>query len=133
VRTDGPIILLLLGGLDMVTPLFPRPISLLTFEKFANGFIEGNQDEGENLYTRTSHPFTHKPLRHAVDVWIDERRNYQGQRIGRGSSGYGHYTQIIWPETTHVGMASARGRGGRQVIVARYAPGGNVVGRSAYE
>ena len=44
-------------------------------------------------------------------------------------SKYGHYTQNIWPTTTHVGTARATGRGGRQVIVARYSPQGNIVGK----
>ncbi|TVY49423.1 Cysteine-rich venom protein latisemin [Lachnellula occidentalis] len=94
---------------------------------------EGRRDEGENLYTRTSRPYTHKSLRHAVDVWVEERKAYHGQKIGGGDlGGYGHYTQVIWPGTTHVGMASAVGYDGRQVIVARYAPCGNVVGMDAY-
>ncbi|TVY58542.1 Cysteine-rich venom protein latisemin [Lachnellula cervina] len=94
---------------------------------------EGRRGEGENLYTRTSEPYTRKSFRHAVNVWVEERRAYSGQKIGGVNLGlYGHYTQVIWPGTTHVGMASAVGYGGRQVIVARYAPCGNVIGMDAY-
>ncbi|TVY45892.1 Pathogenesis-related protein 1C [Lachnellula subtilissima] len=56
--------------------------------------------------------------------WAEDRR------VNLGS--YGHYTQVIWPRTTHVGMASAVSYDGRQVIFARYAPCGNVIGMDAY-
>ncbi|TVY89164.1 Golgi-associated plant pathogenesis-related protein [Lachnellula willkommii] len=94
---------------------------------------EGRRGEGENLYTRTSEPYTRKSFRHAVGVWVAERGAYSGQVIGGVNLGlYGHYTQVIWPGTTHVGMASAVGWDGRQVVVARYAPCGNVVGMDAF-
>ncbi|TVY17229.1 Golgi-associated plant pathogenesis-related protein 1 [Lachnellula arida] len=105
---------------------------------------EGRRGEGENLYTRTSDPYTRKSFRHAVRVWVAERGAYSGQRIGGGEFGalwslyadrmgkLGLELGVIWPGTTHVGMASAAGWDGRQVVVARYAPGGNVVGMDAF-
>lgn len=43
-------------------------------------------------------------------------------------SDVGHYTQLIWPGTKEVGCAKAAGNG-RDVLVCRYAPAGNVMGQ----
>lgn len=129
----------------------------------ADILIEGRRGEGENLYMRTSVPYSHRSFRYAVDAWVEERKGYHGQKIGGVNLGLmdiihrwvdfpfffllgeenivGYYImygvwfnaiQVIWPGTTHVGMASAVKYDGRQVIVARYAPCGNVIGMNAY-
>jgi len=43
----------------------------------------------------------------------------------------GHYTQMIWRNTTEVGCAVAE-RDDRQILVCRYSPPGNVRGEMAY-
>jgi hypothetical protein len=43
----------------------------------------------------------------------------------------GHYTQVVWPATTKLGMATVRNPRGTY-IVARYEPAGNVLGQSAW-
>ncbi|KAE8441836.1 hypothetical protein EG329_004289 [Mollisiaceae sp. DMI_Dod_QoI] len=54
-------------------------------------------------------------------MWIEEKYNYKGEKMGSGrDSMWGHYTEIIWPECTRVGIASARSRSGATYIVARY-------------
>jgi hypothetical protein len=66
-------------------------------------------------------------------MWINEREYYNGESIGEGDFGlWGHYTQVIWPETTNVGMAAATSATGGTYIVGRYSPGGNVDGLSAW-
>jgi hypothetical protein len=66
-------------------------------------------------------------------MWINERRFYNGESIGEGDFGaWGHYTQVIWPETTNVGMAAATSATGGTYIVGRYSPVGNVEGLSAW-
>lgn len=66
-------------------------------------------------------------------MWVNEGPNYHGEPIGQGNFGsYGHYTQVIWPETTRFGMASAKGANGWEYVVGRYSPAGNFTGKSAF-
>ena len=44
----------------------------------------------------------------------------------------GHYTQIIWRNTTEVGCGSASGTDGMHRFVCRYSPPGNYVGLPVY-
>ena len=44
----------------------------------------------------------------------------------------GHYTQIIWRDTTSVGCAGALGSDGRYRYVCQYDPPGNYYGEFAY-
>jgi hypothetical protein len=48
------------------------------------------------------------------------------------SNGCGHYTQIIWRETTEVGCGVATCFGGQEVWVCNYKPPGNFVGMLPY-
>jgi hypothetical protein len=65
----------------------------------------------------------------ASQAWIDEKQFCEPLSAKPTKSmeeQAGHYTQIIWPQTTRVGMASFAGVGGTY-IVARYSPRGNIV------
>jgi len=93
---------------------------------------EGMRGEGENLFMQMGGG--HQPLKKGVESWLGEKPNYHGEKIAEGNfSSYGHYTQVIWPGTTHVGMATFTGKNGHQVIVGRYSPPGNFSGRTAFE
>jgi len=92
----------------------------------------GAAGQGENLYSgfNSAGGIT---LVSAVTDWVNEQANYHGEKIGDGNfEAYGHYTQIIWPETTQVGMAAATASNGSVYIVGRYSPPGNVPGQSPY-
>ncbi|KAK2614150.1 hypothetical protein N8I77_001002 [Diaporthe amygdali] len=89
----------------------------------------GAAGQGENLYMSSGDA----SLTDAVNAWLDEKPNYNGQKIPDGNFGsYGHYTQCIWPTTTKVGLAAAVASNGATYIVGRYTPPGNWMGQSAY-
>lgn len=86
---------------------------------------------GENLWMGTRKYFTPAEM---VRSFVSESRYFvegrfpQVSRTGR-TSDVGHYTQIVWPETTHVGCALATGAR-YDVLVCRYSPPGNIIGRN---
>ncbi|KAL8690836.1 MAG: hypothetical protein Q9218_003816 [Villophora microphyllina] len=86
-------------------------------------------NQGENLYWS-------KPTGSMADAsqgWVNEKGNYHGEKIGEGDFGsYGHYTQVIWPTTTNVGIGMAQSGDGGVFIVGRYSPPGNWSGQSAF-
>jgi len=85
---------------------------------------------GENLWMGSAGAFSPE---HMISNWSSEKRLFvRGtfpyvSRSGRWSD-VGHYTQMVWSATTRVGCGVAQGRG-RDVLVCRYAPAGNIDGR----
>jgi Cysteine-rich secretory protein family len=82
--------------------------------------------QGENLWMGTARAYSFEDM---VDGWIDEKQFYRPGLFPRVSTtpnwtDVGHYTQLIWHNTTHVGCALATGRG-NDVLVCRYTPAGN--------
>ncbi|KAI0138801.1 SCP-like extracellular protein [Pestalotiopsis sp. NC0098] len=97
----------------------------------AQGSLEhsSTSDEGENLYMG----YDSTPYTSAVAAWVDEKSSYSGEAItSTNYMTFGHYTQVVWKDTTAVGMGSATGSDGATYVVARYAPAGNYVGETAY-
>ncbi len=85
--------------------------------------------QGENLWQGTSDSYSPEEM---VQAWIDEKSDYvrapfpKVSRTGNWLD-VGHYTQLIWYRTTHVGCATATGKED-DVLVCRYAPAGNWIG-----
>jgi len=101
--------------------------------------IEGNRENGygENLYTSTRK----KTLKEASDAWIDEKEYYTYGEVGDSSTceqgkKCGHYTQIIWEDTTRVGCAKSRYKTGKYeswyIVVCKYQIPGNHIGETPY-
>jgi len=82
---------------------------------------------GENLYW-TSGTATPNDV---VDLWASEEKNFNHTKRTY-KSGTGHYSQLIWRETTHVGGAMQQCKHGGEIWVCSYDPAGNVIGQKAY-
>lgn len=84
---------------------------------------------GENIYWHSSGTIEET----VVDSWADEKRVFKERKhIYRSGKGYGHYTQIIWKKTTHIGAAVKNCKGGGQIWVCNYNPRGNWIGEKVY-
>jgi hypothetical protein len=88
--------------------------------------------EGENLWWGTADAYSYTDM---VAMWGNEKNNF---RYGvfpdvnaSRSAMVGHYTQIVWKNTTSVGCALV-GNGKTDFLVCRYAVPGNVVGEKPY-
>ncbi len=105
-----------------------------TFEHDPNNHSGGY---GENLYAWTNKP----TLAYAAKAWVDERDFYRYGKIGDKSTctqePCGHYTQIIWENTSKVGCAMSRYTAGTfkggYVVVCKYQTPGNYLGEKPYK
>jgi pathogenesis-related protein 1 len=95
-----------------------------------------NGSNGENLYWAGA--WSNGPAQdiHSVDpvnAWAAEKRDYNYSRnectAGRVC---GHYTQLVWKNSTQVGCGMATCSNNDQVWVCQYAPAGNWVGHKPY-
>ncbi|KAL9981245.1 hypothetical protein ACROYT_G009920 [Oculina patagonica] len=80
--------------------------------------------EGENLYRGGDGC----PI--ATKLWYDEIKDYNFNNPGF-SMKTGHFTQVVWKGTRKLGVAIATDSKGRNYVVARYYPPGNVIGAFA--
>ncbi len=88
---------------------------------------------GENLWAGSHDGYTYSEM---IDAWLSEARDYIHAPTPRFSrtgawADVGHYSQMIWRGTTHVGCAVSAGVQ-EDVLVCRYAPAGNVMGQTAF-
>jgi len=83
---------------------------------------ERNISMGQNVYTGFGKEAG------AIRAWYGEIADYNFEKPGcRNQRGVvGHFTQVVWAETTHVGMAT-----NGDYVVANYFPAGNMVGNEA--
>ncbi|XP_046414084.1 uncharacterized protein LOC124176607 isoform X2 [Neodiprion fabricii] len=83
---------------------------------------------GENIYSmHCSDPKLVVSAREVVSKWYSEKKDHKYGSEPRVLNTC-HFTQIVWRNTTDMGIAMAR-RNGTCVIVACYHPRGNIVGQ----
>ena len=102
----------------------------------ATGSFEhsGTQGQGENLWKGTANAFS---LTQMVDRWGAEKQYFKNGAFPDVSTtgnwgDVGHYTQIVWKDTSQVGCASADGSDGNSYLVCRYVSPGNFQGQAAF-
>jgi uncharacterized protein YkwD len=101
---------------------------------FGHSFTDGY---GENIYASTA---TGDGIGEAVAAWASESSDYDYASNGCAAGRVcGHYTQLVWRESSEVGCASqvceagSPFGGGRWLIwVCDYAPPGNLIGARPY-
>jgi uncharacterized protein YkwD len=93
--------------------------------------------EGENLAGNHRLPPVSSPppppssIARMEQGWIAEKNYYQGYPSATGDTTTGHYTQMVWRDTTQVGCGYASA-GGYDVLSCRYSPPGNIIGQKPY-
>ncbi len=88
------------------------------------------QQYGENIFWASTTAFT---VKDACLSWYSEKKDFTGPIFtGKESSVVGHYTQMVWRNTTKVGIGIAKCSGGGIIIVANYDPPGNYLGENVY-
>ena len=95
---------------------------------------EDRPNQGENLFYTTARDSL-TPARKASQLWYEEIELYTYSPILSGENDFyaiGHYTQMVWNNTTEVGMAMAVSSSGKTYVAARYSPQGNFVGQYPY-
>ena len=99
------------------------------------GYING--DYGENLYASTAKP----TFAIAVQAWVDEKQFYTYGAVGDENTCVlgaqcGHYTQVIWEDTTEVGCAINQYKTGEYkdwyIVVCKYQTPGNYLNEKPY-
>ena len=87
--------------------------------------------EGENIWWGTAGAFSYTDM---VSFWRSEKKDFVYDvfpNCRKGKSVVGHYTQVIWKNTTSVGCALAS-NGQTDYLVCRYSPAGNIIGQKPY-
>jgi pathogenesis-related protein 1 len=84
---------------------------------------------GENLFQGTFGAYT------AVDAskaWVTEKKDYAGGVLTESNwAPAGHYTQMVWRQTTRLGCGQAI-CGNTLIVACNYDPPGNLMGRRPY-
>jgi len=88
------------------------------------------QKYGENIFWGSGEDYT---ALDASESWYSEIREYNYGKLNNNNwYKTGHYTQMVWKNTTHVGIGIAICKNGSILIVANYSPSGNYLGEKPY-
>jgi pathogenesis-related protein 1 len=88
------------------------------------------QIHGENIFWGSSTSFN---ATNASEDWYSEIKDYKHGPLNNSNwFKTGHYTQMVWKNTTKVGLGQATCPTGAIIIVGNYDPPGNYLGQKAY-
>ena len=80
--------------------------------------------DGENVYSMSGFPTVKVAGKDAVDAWYKEIKDYSWSSPGFASN-TGHFTQVVWKDSTELGVGMASD-GNRVFVVGQYRPAGNM-------
>jgi uncharacterized protein YkwD/acetyltransferase-like isoleucine patch superfamily enzyme len=85
---------------------------------------------GQNIHWTSASSTT---MEQVVNAWASEKQfyNYSDNSCEAGKV-CGHYTQIVWANTTQVGCGQAQCSNGSTMTVCNYTPPGNYIGQKPY-
>uniref|UniRef100_A0A672YVI4 Im:7150988 n=1 Tax=Sphaeramia orbicularis TaxID=375764 RepID=A0A672YVI4_9TELE len=90
-----------------------------------NTLQHSDTKDGENVFSSWSSETLNPTGKEAVDSWYGEIKDYSWSNPGF-SGNTGHFTQVVWKETTEVGVGVATD-GNKLFVVGQYRPAGNMV------
>lgn len=93
--------------------------------KFQHG---NNEGMGQNLAYKSGEELTAQEV---AEMWYQESSDYDYNKPGF-SSNTGHFTQMVWANTTQMGAAVAVS-GNRSYVVANYTPAGNITNPGQFD
>jgi pathogenesis-related protein 1 len=98
--------------------------------------IHSGGSNGENLYWAGAWSNGSAQDIHSADpvkTWAEEKKDYNAATNECAAGKVcGHYTQLVWKNSTQVGCGMAMCSNNTQVWVCQYAPAGNWVGQKPY-
>ncbi|XP_063824559.1 venom allergen 5-like [Ostrinia nubilalis] len=101
----------------------------------------GRWSVGENLYWYSITDFGYKlDANLALTAWFDEHKDYTYGPLSSSDFGgpnqIGHYTQMAWSDSTHLGCAISQfnmSGWNKFMVVCNYGPTGNYLGQRPYK
>ncbi|XP_042277182.1 uncharacterized protein glipr2 [Thunnus maccoyii] len=84
---------------------------------------DSEMKDGENIFNMWSSAPLKLTGKEAVESWYNEIKDYNWSRPGYSGS-TGHFTQVVWKESTELGVGLATD-GNKVFVVGQYRPAGN--------
>jgi pathogenesis-related protein 1 len=108
-------------------------VAMCRDQEAPTGLIDHNPNRGQNVGENVFGSSGGATAQQAVASWANEKNDYD-YSTNTCSDVCGHYTQIVWRSTTHVGCAigSCRSLTFGTSIVCNYTPAGNVGNQKPY-
>ncbi|XP_026474421.1 uncharacterized protein LOC113378110 [Ctenocephalides felis] len=95
-------------------------------------YYRSDREVGQNLFCRPANVIQTEVTGQEVSTyWYGAVKQYDFFKepdVLHANVNAGHFTQMVWASTRHFGIGKARSRSGKILIVAHYAPPGNISG-----